>query len=282
MNQLLVTFLTTDEKARSAEEPAESLDTGPQATVQMQLILSADDFARTENALRELVLLRNNLVHHFLEQHYLTSLDGCRAAEEAMITASGRIKQHFDGLRQWTEDLERSGLRFAEVIKSDAFHDLLIHGAMPWPITAIVIALREAAEELSLDGWAPVERAGEWVSARYPRRHPPITNATAMRVTAIQTQTERKPQDRSVRRVEKRSRQARMMRVRGPIRPAPGVCAAADAARGEKSLFRGKNQAILVSSGRQLGECRVIARRVFLVDWSDWSDIMNWKAAPCH
>ena len=47
MNQLLVTFLTTDEKARSAEEPAESLDTGPQATVRMQLILSADDFART-------------------------------------------------------------------------------------------------------------------------------------------------------------------------------------------------------------------------------------------
>ncbi|MEO3477962.1 hypothetical protein AAFO90_09815, partial [Phaeobacter sp. CAU 1743] len=41
-----------------------------------------------------------------------------------------------------------------------------------------------------------------------------------------------------------------------PIRPAPGVCATADAARREKRLSSGQNQAILTSDGRPLGECR--------------------------
>jgi len=48
-----------------------------------------------------------------------------------------------------------------------------------------------------------------------------------------------------------------MMRVHGPIRPTPGVPATADTARGEKHLFSGKIQAILPSSGRSLGECRL-------------------------
>ena len=44
--------------------------------------------------------------------------------------------------------------------------------------------------------------------ARHPRRHPTIASATAMRMTAIRTQTERKPQDRSVRRAAKRAADA--------------------------------------------------------------------------
>ena len=75
-----------------------------------------------------------------------------------------------------------------------------------------------------------------------------------MRVTAIQAQTERKQQDRSIRHAEKRRRRARMMRVRGPIRPVPGVCATTDTAQGEKRLVNWRNQAILATDGRPLGE----------------------------
>lgn len=42
--------------------------------------------------------------------------------------------------------------------------------------------------------------------ARFARYYQPYSSATALRVTAILTQTERKPQDKSVRRVEKRRR----------------------------------------------------------------------------
>jgi adenine-specific DNA-methyltransferase len=83
-----------------------------------------------------------------------------------------------------------------------------------------------------------------------------------MRMTAIRTQTERKRQDRSVHRAEKRRRRAGMLRVYGPIRPTAGVCATTDAARGEKRLISWRNQAILTSAGRPLGECRLIENRV--------------------
>ena len=92
--------------------------------------------------------------------------------------------------------------------------------------------------------------------ARHPCRNSPLTSAAVMRVTAIPTQTERKRLGRSVRRAEKRRCRTRMLRVRGSILSAPRVCATADAARDEKQLFSGQNQAILPSNGRPLGECR--------------------------
>ena len=75
--------------------------------------------------------------------------------------------------------------------------------------------------------------------ARHPRRHPPPSSTTVMRVTALRTQTERKRQDRSARRAEKRRRRASTARIRGPIQPTRGVCATADTARGGKSLLSG-------------------------------------------
>ncbi|WP_206526893.1 aldehyde dehydrogenase family protein, partial [Paragemmobacter kunshanensis] len=49
----------------------------------------------------------------------------------------------------------------------------------------------------------------------------------------------------------------RMLRVRGLIHPTSAVCATTDTARGEKRLPSEQNQAILKSSGRPLGECRI-------------------------
>lgn len=69
--------------------------------------------------------------------------------------------------------------------------------------------------------------------ARHPRRYPPITSATVMRVTAIQAEIERKRQDRSVRHTEKRRRRDRKRGVRGLIRPSSAACATAGAAQGK-------------------------------------------------
>lgn len=76
-------------------------------------------------------------------------------------------------------------------------------------------------------------------------------------MTTIHAQAERKRQDRSVCRAEKRLCRARMLRVRGLIHPTSAVCATTDTARGEKRLPSEQNQAILKSSGRPLGECRL-------------------------
>jgi hypothetical protein len=82
-----------------------------------------------------------------------------------------------------------------------------------------------------------------------------------MHLTAVRTQTERKRQDRSVRRAEKLRCRAGMTRVRGLIRPTPGVWATADTARSERRLINWQDQAILLADGSPLGECRWIHSR---------------------
>ncbi len=93
--------------------------------------------------------------------------------------------------------------------------------------------------------------------ARHPRRHPPIASATAMRVTAIGAKTQRKRLDRSAHRAEKRRCRVRMLRVHSMIRRAPSVWATTDTAQGEKCLVNRQNQAILMTDGSPLGECRL-------------------------
>ncbi len=93
--------------------------------------------------------------------------------------------------------------------------------------------------------------------ARHPCRDPALASTGDMRGTAILIQASRKRQDRSVRRAKKKGRRARMPWVCGLIRLTPGVSATAETARGEKHLLSAQDQAILPSSGRPLGECRL-------------------------
>src|SRR3546814_5368233 len=110
----------------------------------------------------------------------------------------------------------------------------------------------------------PTRRVSELVVACRPCRRPPSSNASVMRMTTIHAQAERKRQDRSVCRAEKRLCRARMLRVQGLIHPTSAVCATTDTARGEKRLPSEQNQAILKSSGGPLGECRLGTVRILI------------------
>ncbi|CAM5321373.1 hypothetical protein ATER59S_03533 [Aquamicrobium terrae] len=97
--------------------------------------------------------------------------------------------------------------------------------------------------------------------ARHPRRHPPPSSASAMRMTAIHARTERKRQDRSARCAEKRSCRARTRRFRGLIRTVPAPCTTAGANRDKKRLSSGRIQANLhvrrhAPSGMSVGAYR--------------------------
>ena len=172
---LLGSYVTTDE-VEDASEP-DARDDIISFKVKMSLRMSAEDYDRTQNDLKELVLLRNNLVHHFIDQHDLWSLDGCRGAHDTLTVAYGRIDQRFEQLRGWAEHMDRVRRLAAEFAQSDAFHDLVIHGIAPdgsvdWPAAGIVRALREATAELAVDGWTPVASAGRWIAERLPEHLP--------------------------------------------------------------------------------------------------------------
>jgi len=90
------------------------------------------------------------------------------------------------------------------------------------------------------------------------RRDPPIASATAMRMTKILTETERKRQDKSVRCAEKHRRRARTLWLRRLIRPVPAARPTAEAAQGGKCLSSGWVQAIFMSAAPPRGECRLV------------------------
>lgn len=186
VGQLIGSYVITDE----GDTPAEVSATAPEDVIsfgmRMQLSISAEDYVRTENDLKELVSLRNNLVHHFIDQHDLWNLDGCRGAHDALIATYSRIDQHFEQLRGWAEHMDQARQLAAEFVQSDVFHDLVVNGIAPdgsvdWPASGIVRALREAAGELAVEGWTPVAMAGRWIVARHPEQLPPKYGCSSWR-----------------------------------------------------------------------------------------------------
>ncbi|MGV8691708.1 OST-HTH/LOTUS domain-containing protein, partial [Pseudomonas aeruginosa] len=85
----------------------------------VQLSLSAQDYANTQADLKDLVSLRNTLVHHFIDQHDLWTVDGCRVAQDELGSAYTRIDQHFEQLRGWAEHMDQARRLAAEFVQSD-------------------------------------------------------------------------------------------------------------------------------------------------------------------
>jgi hypothetical protein len=156
---------------------ADSLEDANSISIRTRIALSDADFVRTENGLRELVLLRNDLVHHFIDRYDLGSLDGCRRGRDALVATFSKIDQRFDELRMWAEDMRKLHGLMAQFVKSDEFRDFVVIGISPdetvhLPNAGIVRALQEAVGELAVDGWATVSEAGGWIAARYPEQLP--------------------------------------------------------------------------------------------------------------
>jgi len=177
VGNLFGSYIVTNEIETSIEAAFNRPEAATAFGMRMHLKLSDADFARTENELRELVLLRNNLVHHFIDQHDIRSLGGCSGAQDALVAAYNRIDQHLEQLRGWAEDMEQSRRAMAELLQTDVLRDFVVNGIAPdgtvhWPAAGVVSYLRTAARELAVDGWAAVDDAGRRITDRYPDQLP--------------------------------------------------------------------------------------------------------------
>ena len=146
-------------------------------SMRFHISLPETEFARIERELKELVLLRNDLVHHFIDRNDIMSVEGCNSACEALRAAYNLIDHQFGQLCEWAEDMQKCRQQIKTLISSDAFHDLIVDGIAPdgtvdWPASGIVSALREAASELAVEGWTSIAEASRWIEERYPEQRP--------------------------------------------------------------------------------------------------------------
>lgn len=194
VGELLGSYFVAGEIDPNEETETKSPENVNWFAMQMKLGLPAEEFVRVESELKELVRLRNNLVHHFIDQHDISSSDGCRGAQDALITAYTLIDQHLGQLRQWAETMMKTRQVVSEALQSEEVIDFFVNGIYPdgkvdWNASGIVSALREAFAALAVDGWAPVAEAGIWVAERYPEQLPAKYGCGSWRQVVHVTQT---------------------------------------------------------------------------------------------
>lgn len=177
VGSLLGSYIVTSDVSTPDEEKTSPPEHGNWFSSRTYMELPDADFAQIENELKEFVHLRNNLVHHFIEQHDIWSVDGCRGAHDALVEADNRIGQHLEQLQVWAKEKQKTQLLAAEFLRSDEGLELLVNGiaadgTVHWPFAGVVYALRAAAGKLAVDGWTSVTEASRWISERQPEQIP--------------------------------------------------------------------------------------------------------------
>lgn len=167
LGQMTGAFLVA---AGQPDNAPEQTDAG--ITLTTRIAFPPEALAQVEAELRDLVTLRNRLVHHFLYDHDLGSDIGRRKTRASLEDALRRITAANAHLRDWAADMGQMQTAMAETLAVPEVQEWLAKGRVPWAYTLIVQALREASAELGAGGWTPVDAAVAWVKANYPGEAP--------------------------------------------------------------------------------------------------------------
>ncbi|MGY4663742.1 hypothetical protein ACVWZ9_004536 [Pseudomonas chlororaphis] len=138
-----------------------------------QLEMPAEHYEAMKVALKELVGLRNKLVHHFLEHFDLWSESDCQAADGFLEESYETINGHCLNLQSWAKAMDKA----RAFVQSQAFLDALIDGiqmdgSVNWPDSGICGCLRDAETKLAEGGWTRLEAAIRWIGRTYPEQTP--------------------------------------------------------------------------------------------------------------
>jgi hypothetical protein len=131
--------------------------------MQARMALQPQDYERVVVGLKELVALRNELVHHFLERFDIWSEAGCHDADAYLDAGMAKVDSHYAELRQWAITTDQARSTMGAFIASPAYTDFLFDGIYPdgtvdWLNCGIVRHLRAAEVALAVDGWANLDQ----------------------------------------------------------------------------------------------------------------------------
>lgn len=142
-----------------------------------QMELPEERYVETKAALKELVDLRNELVHHFLQRFDLWSAEGCVAAEAYLDESYETIDGHYLTLRDWAKSMDEARQLMASFMQTQEFKDAVfdgiwVDGTVHWPSSGITACLHEAENKLAQVGWTPLFEAIRWIAKTYPEQMP--------------------------------------------------------------------------------------------------------------
>lgn len=140
--------------------------------------MKEEDFKETERKLADLVNLRNELVHHFLEKYDIWTEAGCLIAESYLDECFKKIDAHYKELKELAEHNLAMREEMAGFTKTPEFRDFFVHGIMPggagvcWASSTIVKLLRDAEAAIARDGWTFLKDAIDHIRQHEPEHIP--------------------------------------------------------------------------------------------------------------
>ena len=148
--------------------------------------MSEESYTQTVQEFDALVLMRNDLVHHFIERFNLWCDDGCDAAEAYLDECYQRVETQLSVMHGWAQAHQKARATAAAFAQSDEFLGFLCQeerddGSVDWRNTPVIQALREAESTLSINGWASVNEAARWLAKEYPDEKPALYGCSRWR-----------------------------------------------------------------------------------------------------
>lgn len=158
-------YLTVDLEGRQSREPEPPAElTRIWFSFHGGMQMDSETYQRTVAAMQELVELRNDIVHHLLENFNLWTLQGCAAADAHLEQSYELIDRHMVQIGEWARHMDQARQIAASFMASDEYLDLIVDKQRPvvppldWH-SPIVECLREAEALLAVDGWALLDDA---------------------------------------------------------------------------------------------------------------------------
>jgi hypothetical protein len=170
-NQLTTASSTVD------VAPADKAADAPWFKMRLNIAMSPEHREQATEALAELVAMRNDLVHHLIEQFDISEESGCLAATRHLQDCYQKIDNHLGQLKEWSEGQEKAQALASSYLQSKSFEDMFVHGINPdgsvcWQRSTIVECLREAETACQVDGWTSLDAAIVYISRTAPDQVP--------------------------------------------------------------------------------------------------------------
>ncbi|WP_143450359.1 hypothetical protein [Janthinobacterium sp. BJB446] len=99
--------------------------------IKYQIELTAEQYDAVCCSFKELVNLRNELVHHFLERFDIRRPEGCAAANLHLDESGKVIDVHYMKLLNFVKASELARAKLASAMKTQEFKDAFIKGILP-------------------------------------------------------------------------------------------------------------------------------------------------------
>jgi hypothetical protein len=137
--------------------------------------------------LKQLVELRNELVHHFLSRFGLNSEASCQEAIDFLATVANIIKDNRDALHSFLTTAEKAKNELYEFMNSSEGKHFVLAGVLPgqsvdnWENTTIVQQLKCEERLIGKDGWVPLHDAIRSIGQRRPGLSPKLYGCSSWR-----------------------------------------------------------------------------------------------------